>query len=301
MSKVKRGARTKSKPAANAKTAQEPPRPESQTAARAWFLAQMRQRKLDAHGEDVPQTGRGWSVGVMLGAVALALWLGGFAEHSLKAANRYVERAARETGFEVRHIEVRGLSRADAEEVRRRLMIEPGENIFAFDPKQARRRVEATPWVEEAAVKRLLPNRVIVMVRERRALAIWRHEGRDVVIDTDGTPIDQVSAAQFTTLPVVAGESAPEAAAALVDALDAAPDIARRAVLFRRIGARRWDMVTFNGVTVRLGEESPARSFERLTELHVQSGVLDQPLSLLDMRGGVLVMRGRDGSRERGA
>ena len=74
--------------------------------------------------------------------------------------------------FRVSDIQVRGNSHYTDEEIIRAIDIEEGDNLFFFDRFAALSRVFAKlPYIDEVAVERSLPNRVIITVSESQALA----------------------------------------------------------------------------------------------------------------------------------
>lgn len=260
--------------------------------AEAWAAERSRRARRAAAtppapaGKVIARTGA-----VILAVFAGAMWLGGFLGDTAGATGRALAIAAGQAGFVVRHVDVRGAERTDVAEINRRLLVEPGELIFNLDPDAARRRIEELDWVGEAAVIRLLPNRVVVIVKERAPVALHVTEAGATVIDASGAPIESASPAEWRGLPVVSGAGSQEAAAELVAALARRPDLARQAAYFERIGARRWDVTLQNGARVKLPEGAVEPGLERLAAL-LEATVSEAPLALVDLRGGGLVLRG---------
>jgi cell division protein FtsQ len=58
-------------------------------------------------------------------------------------------------------------------------------NFFTVDLGQVRHRFEAVPWVRQASVRRIWPNRLLVQIEEHRALALW---GDAQLLNTFGEP-----------------------------------------------------------------------------------------------------------------
>lgn len=74
--------------------------------------------------------------------------------------------------FRIENISVQGNEHYTAQEIINAIDIEEGDNLFFFDRFAAISRVFAKlPYVEEVNVTRLLPNKVIIEVRESKALA----------------------------------------------------------------------------------------------------------------------------------
>ena len=81
-----------------------------------------------------------------------------------------------------------------------------GQHLLQTDLEAWRRRVLGSPWVEQAALRRVLPSTVEVVIRERTPLAIGRIRGDLYLVDEQGTVIDEYGPnyAQFD-LPIVDG------------------------------------------------------------------------------------------------
>lgn len=76
--------------------------------------------------------------------------------------------------FVVRTIRIEGTVRADADDLRYRIGLEPATNIFQIHKSTVDRDVESHPWVKSATVHRELPRTIVVRVTE--------HEPRAVVL-----------------------------------------------------------------------------------------------------------------------
>ena len=66
-----------------------------------------------------------------------------------------------------------------------------GEHILATDLNEWRQRLMGSPWIEYAALRRLLPSTVEIVIRERRPLALARMGGTLFLIDDEGLVIDE--------------------------------------------------------------------------------------------------------------
>lgn len=81
-----------------------------------------------------------------------------------------------------------------------------GQHLLQTDLEVWRRRVLGSPWVEHAALRRVLPGAVEVVVRERTPLAVGRLGSGLYLVDEGGVVIDEYGPnyAQFD-LPIVDG------------------------------------------------------------------------------------------------
>ncbi|MCC7416490.1 MAG: FtsQ-type POTRA domain-containing protein [Acidobacteria bacterium] len=143
--------------------------------------------------------------------------------------------------LEVDRIVVRGNARISRGEILAVLTGLRGESLIWTDLDAWRRRLLASPWVREAALRRALPSTVEVVIAERVPMAVARLNGILFLVDAEGAVIDQLGP-QYADLdlPIVDGLGVPggapgaidEARAALaarvIAALRADPAIARR-------------------------------------------------------------------------
>lgn len=76
--------------------------------------------------------------------------------------------------FDLKGIELRGdLTHVSSAAVRASIAGRISGNFFTARLEDVRRAFEAVPWVAAASVRRAWPNRLIVTLREHRALGIW--------------------------------------------------------------------------------------------------------------------------------
>jgi len=106
--------------------------------------------------------------------------------------------------FAVDRIRVVGEDHLRAAEIVRRSGIEPGTNVLFLDAGAVERRIEADPWVRDAAVTRRLPSTVTIRVVERTPVAVVQRNGRPVLVAADGTELGPAS--RNPGLPVLAAE-----------------------------------------------------------------------------------------------
>jgi cell division protein FtsQ len=140
----------------------------------------------------------------------------------------------------ISRITVTGNSRLSKGEVVALLDGMRGANMLTVDLDEWRRKLLSSPWVADAAMRRVLPGTVAVAISERQPMGIGRINGELYLIDDRGGITDQFGPnyAEFD-LPVIDG-LAPRDNATLIDtaraalaarvlaALQARPDLARR-------------------------------------------------------------------------
>jgi cell division septal protein FtsQ len=90
--------------------------------------------------------------------------------------------------FQVSRIEVYGTERASKENIERLVAVETERTgVLNTDLAELRARIERLPFVETAAVSRVLPNGIRVQIVEKLPVAIVRLRGGDFLVDSNGT------------------------------------------------------------------------------------------------------------------
>ena len=105
--------------------------------------------------------------------------------------------------FITRHIDVSGNVRLTRDMILRLGGLHEGENSFAVSISDVERRLRSTPWVEDVSVKRLLPDRFVIKIRERMPCFWVRHDDRLYYANDRGEIIAQVESDNFMSLPML--------------------------------------------------------------------------------------------------
>lgn len=108
--------------------------------------------------------------------------------------------------LQVRRINVHGNVRVSSGEVRAIIDGLRGSSILTADLAQFRKRLMQSPWVADAALRRVLPSTVEVFVSERTPIGLCRLGSEVYLIDAHGIVIDQFGPpyAEFD-LPIIDG------------------------------------------------------------------------------------------------
>lgn len=207
-------------------------------------------------------------------------WLGAVGD-SLSATLASGSSAA---GFGIVEVLVEGRRQTDQGAILAALDFHHGDPILSYDLERARTVLERLPWVVSATVERRLPDTLFVRLTERRPLALWQRSGHHVLIDRDGTVLDERSATDYPGLPILVGATAPAHAQELMVLLDAEPALKARVDAAIRVGDRRWDLRLDNGITIRLPEINAVAALRRLAELEVKAPMLDRNIVAIDLR-----------------
>ena len=138
------------------------------------------------------------------------------------AAYRAIEFVISAEALTVTRITVSGNERLSRGEVLSLLDGLAGRNMLAVRLDEWRQKVLTSPWVEDAALRRVLPGTVDVVIAEREPMGIGRIGGGLYLLDQHGGIIDEFGPnhAEFD-LPVIDGLAGPKRAPAGVPEVDA--------------------------------------------------------------------------------
>jgi cell division protein FtsQ len=188
-------------------------------------------------------------------------------------------------GLVVTNIEVEGRATTDSATILAALDAHQGTPILAVNPARAKEQLEALPWVRSAAIERRLPDTLYVRLVERQPLAVWQHDGKQELIDRDGTVIPVTDLSRFAKLPTVVGDDqARRGAAQLLDLLANEPDLAWRVTAAVLVGDRRWNLRIDNAIDVLLPEDDMSGAWARLAELERTNRLLQRDVQTVDLR-----------------
>ncbi len=192
--------------------------------------------------------------------------------------------AANALGFRIAAISLSGEREVSREEILTTAGVTGRASLLFLDADAARQRLLANPWIADAAVLKLYPNRLQITITERHAFALWQKNGRLSVIAADGTVLEPFVENRYLGLPLVVGRDAERQAKDFLAVVDRYPDIrsALRASIL--VADRRWDLRLTNGIDVQLPESDVAAAFDRLVELDHDKKLLSRDITVIDLR-----------------
>lgn len=191
---------------------------------------------------------------------------------------------ARTVGLGLETITIRGLTELKETEILAAADISSRNSLLFLDAQAVRERLMKLPLVRDAAVRKLFPSRVSIVVTERQPFALWQKDGLVSVVSIDGTVIDTLRDDRFVALPFVVGEGANTHLDDFGALLEAAGDLRARIKAGIRISDRRWDLMTTDGVTLRLPEENAAAAVAQVARLARDGRLLDKDIVAVDLR-----------------
>jgi cell division protein FtsQ len=181
----------------------------------------------------------------------------------------------------VRRISIEGNERIATGEVHALLEGLVGSNMLTVDIDVWRQKLRASPWIADAAIRRVFPSAVSVVLSERRAVGIGRIDDALYLIDQSGMSIDEFGPNYAELdLPIIDGlaargsggflidEARADLASRLLAALQSRPDLAKRVSQIDVGDAHNAVIVLKDDATLlRIGDERFVERLQSYVEL----------------------------------
>jgi len=225
----------------------------------------------------------------LAGVAAVALATDHRGARLVAAADDAATQAVAQAGFRLEDVRLEGATPQSAADILRAAALAKGAPLFGLDLAGVRQRVEQVGWVKSARVVRLLPNSLVISVDERRLMAVWEHAGHVGVIDAGGVVAPEADPGKFASLPLVVGDGANVAAAAILPLIQTRPRLLARLDALVRVDDRRWDLRLKGGGIIQLPASGEEAALIRLDQLDQQSRILDLGFSRIDLRDPEMV------------
>jgi cell division protein FtsQ len=191
---------------------------------------------------------------------------------------------ANSLGFRIVAISLSGAKQVSREEVLTTAGVTGRASLLFLDADAARARLMSNPWIADAAVLKLYPDRLQVTITERQAFALWQKDGHISVIADDGTVLEPFVERRYVTLPIVVGAGAEQEAKDFLTLLGQYPDVRSLVRASILVAKRRWNLRLLNGIDVRLPETEVAAALQRLVQLDHDKKLLTRDIAMVDLR-----------------
>ncbi|MFZ5692950.1 MAG: cell division protein FtsQ/DivIB [Pseudomonadota bacterium] len=220
----------------------------------------------------------------MLASVSYGIVRGGHAEAVGAQLAEIRDAAANTAGFRISSIALTGEKQLTREDILNIAGISGRASLLFLDADAARNRLKANPWIADATILKLFPDRLHIAVTERRAFALWQKDGRVSVISRDGVIVEPFVAPHVAHLPLVVGEGANLRAAEFLTVMGGYPELRDQVHAYVLVADRRWNLRLKNGMDIRLPESEPAEAIEALLALDKDRKLLSRDILAIDLR-----------------
>jgi cell division protein FtsQ len=194
------------------------------------------------------------------------------------------DNAANALGFGIAAVSVSGGSQVSREQALALAGVTARSSLFFFDAEAARAKLLANPWIADAAILKLYPDRLLITITERRAFALWQRNGQVNVIADDGTVLQPFVEDRYRGLPLVVGRGAEHRAKDFIGLIDRYSDIRSALRASVLVAERRWNLRLTNGLDVRLPDGDLQAALDRLVKLDHDKKLLSRDITSIDLR-----------------
>lgn len=192
--------------------------------------------------------------------------------------------AANAAGFGISSIALTGQAQLTREQILATAGVTGRTSLLFLNADDARVRLKADPWIADATVLKLYPDRLHISVTERRPYALWQKDGRVSVIARDGAVLETYVAPQLAQLPLVVGQGAARHAEQFLAVMERYPALREQVRAYVLVAERRWNLRMKSGLDVRLPESEPERAIDILLALDRDKKLLSRDLAAIDLR-----------------
>jgi cell division protein FtsQ len=193
-------------------------------------------------------------------------------------------RALAPFGFRLQRVEVQGAPDMANADILRAANLTKDTPIIGLRLDDLRQRIEATGWVKEAKVVRLLPDTLVLAVIPRQPVAVWQHLGQTRVVDSEGKIIGEADPARFPQLPLVVGDGAADDAHNILPLLRQRPRLIAAVDALIRVDGRRWDLRLKDGSLIQLPAIGEDSALIQLDQLDQKQRLLSLGFERVDLR-----------------
>ena len=215
----------------------------------------------------------------------LWLWLGGVFTAAQNTVWDSIVSWTGEQGFVVQDVIIEGRNRVSPQKLMSAINLSIGDAVLSADVNKIKDNIMELTWVDNVKVARHMNGIITVKITERIPFVVWERPGlKPVLVDTNGSIINNVNTNQFKNLLTVRGVDAPRYSVDLMQTVLAEPEVAKFIKEAEWISNRRWDLITIKGTRIILPEKDMGYALARLAKIHIEKNILNQSLYTLDLR-----------------
>jgi cell division protein FtsQ len=224
---------------------------------------------------------------VVLGGVISIAWIAAVMIGVPAMAQKQIATVASDAGFEVQHVEVRGVENINELQIYERALAERNQAMPLVDLEGLRQELLGLSWVKDARVSRQLPDTLVIDIVEREPHAVLRKADHFVLIDETGHELQPISRRAAEGRLIVSGLGAGKQVKELAHLLAAAPALTPRVREAEWIGNRRWNLTFKTGQVLALpeGDKQSSSALVSFARLDGTNRLLGGPVKVVDMRG----------------
>lgn len=167
--------------------------------------------------------------------------------------NLYHEQVAR-FDFRVEEIKIDGSEKIEDKKLQALSGIKLGDNIMLVDILAIKNRMEKHPWIESAAVERILPSTISITLKEEQPQAVYVEDSTYYLINRHGRKLQEISASEGQDYMKVVGAGGNLYFDSVLEQLYNFQNIYKNIESIHYVAGRRWDIKLKNNLLVKFPE-----------------------------------------------
>ncbi len=105
----------------------------------------------------------------------------------------------------IEEVVIKGNDYLNKDEIFSKSQIKLGENIFKLDLKKPIDSLTQEPWIKELEIKRIIPNKIIISLKEREAAAIVYISEEYFILSKEGMVLSKIDKPEGLSIPLISG------------------------------------------------------------------------------------------------
>ncbi len=221
---------------------------------------------------------------LLLASAGFGISRGGHVDGFTTALSDTRNAIANSLGFKITTVAINGRKQLSQDEVLAIGGVNGRSSLLFLDATAVRDRLKANPWIADATVIKFYPGSLEIDIVERSAFALWQKDGKLSVIADDGAVLEPYLQRRFLSLPLVVGKGAETHARDFLALLARYPQVnaVTKAAIY--VGERRWNLLTRDGLDIRLPEHDVSNALAILSKLDQEDHLFSRDIVAIDMR-----------------
>lgn len=221
---------------------------------------------------------------LLVASVSYGVVKGGHGPQIIENIQNLSDAAANQLGFRISEVALEGEHEVGRDEILVLAGLTERSSLLFLDAASMRARLLANPWIADATVLKLYPDRLRIEIKERKPFALWQKDGRVALIAADGIVLQTPAPSRFSGLPLVVGNGAEQSARGFLALIARYPTIAQLTEASVLVAERRWNLHLKDGVEILLPESETERALRTLVDLDRTNKLLSRDITAIDLR-----------------
>ncbi|MGC2827458.1 MAG: cell division protein FtsQ/DivIB [Pseudolabrys sp.] len=221
---------------------------------------------------------------LLLASASYGAVKGGHVPQIIENVQDFCDAAANRLGFRISEVALDGEYEIARDEILVLAGITDRSSLLFLDAARTRARLLANPWIADATILKLYPDRLRIEIKERKPFALWQKDGRVALIAADGAVLKAAVPPRFDGLPRVVGEGARQSAQDFLALLARYPMIAQMTEASVLVAERRWNLHLKGGLEILLPEGDTEQALRILIDLDRSDKLLSRDIVVVDLR-----------------